>query len=76
MCFTKVKGHPERADVQQGIISQADRLGNHQADFLATAGAKQHAVASEVVRMAKCCTTIARSVQSMMADILEAKRQN
>eukprot|EP00973_Karenia_brevis_P044770 6200417-Karenia_brevis.AAC.1 len=35
----KCKGHAELADVIAGTVSQADRLGNHGADRLATEGA-------------------------------------
>ena len=68
--FTKVKGHAKLSDVKAGIVSQEDRLGNHEADSLATAGAKLHVMDQASVTEAKCRTKLARSVQNMMADIL------
>eukprot|EP00973_Karenia_brevis_P072988 10137515-Karenia_brevis.AAC.1 len=45
--MTKVKGHAKWKDVQRGVISQANRFGNHQADKLAVAGVAQHMPAEE-----------------------------
>eukprot|EP00973_Karenia_brevis_P083473 11578961-Karenia_brevis.AAC.1 len=73
--FTKVKGHATKKDVQQGIILQCDRYGNHCADKLATTGAAAHAVADEIVRRARCRRLLATDVQSMMVDIAQSRAE-
>eukprot|EP00973_Karenia_brevis_P041917 5802363-Karenia_brevis.AAC.1 len=62
--FTKVKGHAKARDVLDGVISQADRYGNHCADTLATSGAAQHAVSKEIAAKAKCRQMVAKSVRA------------
>eukprot|EP00973_Karenia_brevis_P071116 9880420-Karenia_brevis.AAC.1 len=45
--MTKVKGHAKLKDVRTGVISQADRFGNHHADRLAVKGVEQHLPAEQ-----------------------------
>ena len=59
--------------MRQGVISQPNRLGNYQADALATGGALLHAVPSEVIKALKAQELLARSVQALMLDIVEAR---
>ncbi len=72
---TKVQGHAKKVDVLTGIISQPNRDGNSQADMLATQGAAEHAVDRRVVQLSKARTLLARSVQALMVDILEARNK-
>ena len=72
--FTKVKGHAKLWHIRMGLISPEDMFGNQCADRLAVAGAVSHAAPVEVIARARACSQIARSVQSMMLEILAARR--
>ena len=59
--------------MSSGVITQADRLGNHCADNLATSGAQQHTLDANEVRRIRASTVITKSVQSLMCDIVFAR---
>ena len=68
--FSKVKAHATQADIQRGIISEYDLMGNKAADALAVAGACSWRGDLGHQRQGWLRASAAVSVQRMMVDIL------
>ena len=68
-----VKGHAKQVDITRGRSTKEDKEGNDGADALARAGAKLHAIQSEVLEAAMQRRHWAASVQQMMVTILHAR---
>ncbi len=71
--ITKVKGHASHRDVKKGLVKLADKVGNDAADYLASAGAAEHAPAPEIVHKTKLRQAVAEEVQKLMLDIVVAR---
>ena len=68
-----VKGHAKQLDIDRGRTTKEDKMGNDEADALAVAGAKLHAVPSEVLEAAKTRKESGIRVQQMMVTVLKAR---
>jgi len=68
-----VKGHAKQVDITRGRSTKEDKEGNDGADALAVAGAKLHAIPSEVLEAARQRIHWATSVQQMMVTVLKAR---
>ena len=68
-----VKGHAKQIDIDRGRTTREDKEGNDGADELAVAGAKLHAVDSEVVDSASLRKQSAKKVQGMMVHLLKTR---
>ena len=75
VAISKAKGHATYQDVAAGRVSERDKLGNDNADKLATNGAKSHAMPHEYVRNVLHGRSVTKDVQSMMVAILSARMQ-
>ena len=72
--FTKVKGHARNIDVHRGYVLECDKIGNDGADRYACIGADMHAVPEGILQSVTMQKHRAASVQSMMVEILCARR--
>ena len=70
----KVKGHARNIDVQRGYVLACDKFGNDGADKFACTGADQHAVPEELLQLVGFQQLRAVRVQTMMVEILCARR--
>ncbi|CAE8581467.1 unnamed protein product [Polarella glacialis] len=50
LILSKVKGHADAEDIEQQVITAADKEGNHGADLMATDGAKKHRMSPRVLQ--------------------------
>ncbi|CAE8735708.1 unnamed protein product, partial [Polarella glacialis] len=50
LILSKVKGHADAEDIEQQVITSADKEGNHGADLMATDGAKKHRMSPRVLQ--------------------------
>ena len=71
---TKVLGHANAKDVEEGHISQFDLDGNHAADVLAVCAAAAGALPKRLVEKQLELKQTAGNVQSMMIEILTERR--
>ena len=72
--FTKVKGHAEQHDVDNGHARQIDKDGNDGADAVAVRGARHHAAPEQLSLAAAKRKSCAMAVHKMMLRILHARR--
>ena len=68
-----VMGHAKQVDIARGRCTKEDKAGNDGADALAVAGARLHAIPSEVLEAARQRIRWATSVQQMMVTVLKAR---
>jgi len=68
-----VKGHAKKIDIDRGVTTWEDKLGNDGADQLAVAGAKSHEILCDVLDDALQRKSCAQAVQGMMICIVKAR---
>ena len=73
--ISKVQGHATSADVRSGKVRQHDKQGNDRADALAVAGAAANASDDNNRRAYIEKMAFTMNVQSLMLDILNARKQ-
>ena len=71
--ISKVKGHASERDVRSGRVARRDKVCNDAADRLACTGACMHTIDPEIANELKLRAAVAKDVQSMMVDIMEAR---
>jgi hypothetical protein len=69
-----IPGHTTKNDVDGEVITMADHLGNSAADFLAGKAAKKKACPTYLMAAAEERLTITKVVQTMMHEIVQARR--
>jgi hypothetical protein len=69
-----IPGHTTKNDVDNDVITMTDHLGNSAADFLAGKAAKKKACPTYLVAAAEERLTITKVVQTMMHEIVQARR--
>eukprot|EP00973_Karenia_brevis_P063653 8849122-Karenia_brevis.AAC.1 len=71
--LVKVKGHATHHDVENGVSTIFDKIGNDSADVLAVAGAAAHGLPRRERREQLWRIAVTKSIQEMMADILDIR---
>jgi ribonuclease HI len=70
-----IPGHTTKADVGSGVITMVDHVGNSYADLLAGRAAEKKACPTSLVEAAEERRAITHTVQRMMLEIIQSRRE-